>query len=95
VSYEELSYGRRVARKEHVCQSCGRRIRVGHLYSLRVYKYEGDFNAEKLHMRCDAELQLFSSEGYGDDGFNFSEVHEFIEEVLREYGHVSRERREA
>lgn len=55
--YEHISQKIRKARKKHVCIWCGDGIIPGEEYVDRVYRWEGEFTADKMHPECHRAMQ--------------------------------------
>lgn len=68
MSYQELSIGEPVARKDHKCTWCAEAIPKGEKHVARSYKFEGDFNSDRLHNECSEAMELVDWHYY-DGGF--------------------------
>jgi len=67
------------ARKGHWCAACAKRIEPGRDYVRTTAVVDGDFQASKLCVRCQALLEVHQSE-VGDDDYCFSlnELHSLV-----------------
>lgn len=68
--YNETSY---IARKEHECEMCNDKIRIGERYIRGVGKYEGSLFTRKLHVECDKVFSEFV-EDTGADEYSYDEI---------------------
>lgn len=65
------------ARKDHVCEYCGKTIHKGETYSYETGKYDGDMFARKLCLVCENILGTFIKD-LDDDGFDWWEVDNWL-----------------
>ena len=73
-----------VARKEHICCECGRRIPVGESYELVVGKWDGIFCTFKTCYSCKAIRDTLFCDGYTYGGI-FSDLREYLYSVDMSY----------
>lgn len=62
-----------VARKEHTCEACQQKIRVGEKYEYESGKFEDQFFDRRYHMSCSEIMQEFCFES-DDSAFTYDEV---------------------
>ena len=63
-----------VARKEHTCEACERKIQIGEKYEYESGKFEGTFFERRYHIECYMNLQDFFSDDPSDDYFTYDNV---------------------
>ena len=77
LSYEEIRASHHKAKKEYPCEWCNEKILVGEKYLSRVYRFEGDFNAGRMHLECEQGMKNSSYdavlEGWYPGEFNRGE----------------------
>ena len=66
----------RTARKEHICNYCGKKILLGEKYEVSVYKYDGEIYQWKSHEQCAFIAQAIWDYVDPDDGMS---DYDFIE----------------
>lgn len=65
------------ARKEHVCEYCGKKIKAGQKYSRETGKHAGDMFARKLCLTCDNILEEYcKTHEYGE--FSWWDVSDWL-----------------
>ena len=70
------------ARKEHVCNYCYNKIKIGEIYNYFVNVYDGDLYDWKNHISCGliaSQLRMFDN---ADEGLT---ADDFIQEILNEF----------
>jgi len=71
---EEIRFGKRKvvkARKDHVCNWCGEKIRKGEHYVYMSMKISGEFQIEKNHEDCDKAMNEQCNTLYKEQGPDF------------------------
>lgn len=68
------------ARKDHVCEFCGQKIRKGDVYSYETGKYDGDMFVRKLCLVCKNILDEFCRESR-EDGFSWDEITDWLSDL--------------
>lgn len=80
---EVISDTKVVARKQHRCSECSRRIEPGQEVRRYVGKWEGDFFATKFCRRCSLMIDWLYARGHGWTGGRIvEEVRECAEEEV-------------
>lgn len=67
-----------IARKEHKCEFCRKKIAVGEKYSHMFGKFDGEFFDRKTCMPCDRMIGEYCAEV--DDEFNYEEITDYLRE---------------
>ena len=78
MSMEFYSEACHTARKEYICEMCGRKIMQGEPYIYQSGKWDGVFFTRKLHRQCDLLLIDYCTEV--DNEFTYDSVMEYAEE---------------
>jgi len=79
MEFYESSY--RVAKKEHYCELCKKKINRGEKYSYECGKFDGDFFVRKLCLTCyDILNDYLCNDGYGEEEFSWWEVEDYVAE---------------
>lgn len=68
------------ARKDHVCEYCGKTIHKGEIYSYETGKYDGDMFARKLCLVCENILDAFIKEVDADE-FDWWEINDWLRDL--------------
>jgi hypothetical protein len=63
---EIISNRMQKARKQKLCDACGKPIRVGRMKNVSISKIDGDFNVWQEHVRCG--LALNATGAFDDEG---------------------------
>lgn len=69
MSYEHISDTVRTAKKQHRCVWCGEPIERGEKYHYCVYRFDGVFNADKIHPECLVSWQKSDDIGDGFEAY--------------------------
>lgn len=56
MSYEEIQSKHVKGRKDHSCEWCNETITKGETHLYRAYRFEGDFNAGRMHLECEKAM---------------------------------------
>jgi hypothetical protein len=72
MSYEEIHYRKVIGRNEYSCVWCGEKILKKEKHVSRVYKFDGDFHSDRLHLECEDALGQFTFDELSD-GFTEGE----------------------
>lgn len=67
-----------IAKKEHECECCGKKIEVGEKYCRQSGKYEGDFFDRKFCITCCGAVSDYCSEI--DNEFDYYSVSDHAQE---------------
>ena len=78
--YEHMFH---TAKKQHICEMCGKPINPNEEYSVEVGKYDGDFFYRKLHKDCYNILQEYYDDQV-DYWFDYDDIYYwFIEKYCK------------
>ena len=69
----------RKANKEHICELCGEKIKVGEQYKRNSGKFDGEFYDISLHLFCDGIVNDYCTE-IGEDSWDYDGVHDWVYE---------------
>lgn len=78
MSYEEIKSSHPKAKKQYTCIWCNGKIEIGEKHLSRAYKYEGDFQSDRMHLECEQGMNKsphdIIAEGFLPGSFERGEV---------------------
>ena len=66
--------------REHYCECCGRKIYPGMAYIWQVHTVKGLHTPHKLHVHCDALVEMVGRETYLPDSKRYALLRHWLEE---------------
>lgn len=83
--YEHLETKNVIARKQHICDWCEKRINKGEEYERQKFKYDGEFCEWNAHLACSRVASAIWDYAEPDDGMDSDQFDENCAEVCSEF----------
>lgn len=83
--YENLETKNVIARKQHICDWCKKRINKGEEYERQKFKYDGEFCEWHAHLACSRVALAIWDYAEPDDGMDSDQFDENCAEVCSDF----------